>query len=48
MKMRFTRSRSEIKEKDFAGGKSFGAMGRDDSTGRPIYAQEILVTKTVS
>jgi uncharacterized coiled-coil DUF342 family protein len=36
----------EIKEKDFAGGKSFGAMGRDDSTGRPIYAQEILVTKT--
>jgi hypothetical protein len=35
----------EVKEKDFAG-KSLGAMGRDDTTGRPIYAQEILVTRT--
>jgi hypothetical protein len=35
----------EIKEKDFAG-KSLGAMGRDDTTGKAIYAQEILVTKT--
>ena len=35
----------EVKEKDFAG-KSLGAMGRDDTTGRPIYAEEILVTRT--
>ena len=35
----------EVKEKDFAG-KSLGAMGRDDTTGRPVYAEEILVTRT--
>jgi hypothetical protein len=35
----------EVKEKDFAG-KSLGAMSRDDTTGRPIYASEILVTRT--
>ena len=35
----------EVKEKDFAG-KSLGAVGRDDTTGKPIYAEEILVTRT--
>ena len=35
----------EVKEKDFAGKSS---ARWDDTTGRPIYAEEILVTRMTS